>query len=430
MQPVIYAEIREAGYPNGFTIRNVELELYPGELLVIAGESGSGKTTLVRVLTGTIELVGGYYRGKVLIGNTPINEISPDEFYSKVAYIPQEPWFALIGYSVETEYCHSLAVAGHTCEFFDLMKLGLGRKLKNPTYGLSAGETQRLIWAESLARDSSIFILDEPLVYIDRYAREMLQSVVKTTLKDGKAMVVVDHNPLFWKDLASKIIYLQNGQPIYSGQWRNDLISHSLTFNRGVRSSDEVAIRVENIWFKYPGGEYLFRDFSISIKEKIITGLTGPNGSGKSTLLKIMAGVLKPKRGKVIGKGRRIYIPENPLLYFTKPTPWEELYYASNRDESKLLDIAERFNLKKVLHRPLARLSSGERRRVALASAFLSKYQIYLLDEPTGGLDDASSREVLEHLTEMADSGLTIILSTHDERVFRILDETVEVGGE
>ncbi|WP_227410840.1 ATP-binding cassette domain-containing protein [Thermosphaera chiliense] len=429
MQPVIDVEVSEAGYPGGFTIRNIEFELYPGELLVIAGESGSGKTTLVRVLTGTIGLVGGYFKGKVLIRNTPIDEISPDEFYSDVAYIPQEPWFALVGYSVETEYCHSLAVAGYTCEFFDLMKLGLGRKLKNPTYGLSAGETQRLIWAESLARSSSVFILDEPLVYIDKYAREMLHSVVETALKDGKTVVVVDHNPLFWRDLASKIIYLHNGQPVYSGHWRNDFFSHPPLPERGIRSSNEFAIRLENIWFKYPGGDYLFKDFSLSIKERIITGLTGPNGSGKSTLLKIMAGVLKPSKGRVVGKGKRIYIPENPLIYFTKPTPWEELLYASGGNESKLLDIAERFNLKNILHRPLARLSSGERRRVALASAFLSNYQTYLLDEPTAGLDDVSSHLVLEHLIELAESGLTIIVSTHDERVFKILDETVEVGG-
>ncbi|WP_448579511.1 ATP-binding cassette domain-containing protein [Thermosphaera sp.] len=430
MQPVITVEVSEAGYPGGFSIKNIEFELYPGELLIIAGESGSGKTTLVRVLTGTIGIVGGYFKGRVLIRNTPISEIPPDEFYSDVAYIPQEPWFALIGYSVETEYCHSLAVAGYTCEFFDLMKLGLGRKLKNPTYGLSAGETQRLIWAESLARGSSVFILDEPLVYIDKYAREMLQSVVETALKDGKTVVVVDHNPLFWRDLATKIIYLRNGQPLYTGQWRNDVLSHASLPTRGVRISNKVAVRLENIWFKYPGGDYLFKNFSLSIKEGVITGLTGPNGSGKSTLLKIMAGVLKPSRGRVIVEGRRIYIPENPLLYFTKPTPWEELLYASKGDESRLFDTAERFNIKNILHRPLARLSSGERRRVALASAFLSNYQIYLLDEPTAGLDDTSSNQVLEHLLELVDSGLTIIVSTHDERVFRVLDERVEVGEE
>ncbi|MEM2009707.1 MAG: ABC transporter ATP-binding protein [Thermosphaera sp.] len=428
MHPAISARIEQAGYPGGFAIRDIEFDLYPGELMVVMGESGSGKTTLLRAITGTIKLAGGFLEGTVLINGISIDEISPDEFYLKVGYIPQEPWYGIIGYTVETEYCHSLAVSGFLCEFFDLMKLGLGKKLKHPTYGLSAGETQRLLWSEALARGVYIFILDEPLVYIDIHAREMLYSVVESSLRDNKTVIVVDHNPLFWKEIASKMIILNEGRTIYTGEWREDLLSPVRFVEHVHRVSNEVAISLENIWFRYPGGDYIFKNYSLNLKKGIITGLVGGNGSGKSTLLKICSGLLKPNKGRVLYKGRRIYIPENPLLYFSKPTPWEELIYASGGDESKVLEVAERFNLKRVLQSPLAKLSSGERRRLALASALLANYQIYLIDEPSAGLDDASAKALLEVLNELVDDGLTIIVSTHDERVSRFLDEIVEVG--
>ncbi|WP_157861110.1 ATP-binding cassette domain-containing protein [Desulfurococcus amylolyticus] len=423
------AHIEVAGYIDEFIIRGIDIDVNNGEVLVVTGPSGSGKTTLAKALTGLLGRSGDLFKGSILINGYPLLEMPFEKIYKLVTYIPQEPWYALVGYTVYAEHCLILSQLGLKCSSVFLEKLGLADKIDSLTINLSAGETQRLLWAEALAKKSSVLILDEPLVYLDREARRIVADVVRDARDNGASIIIIDHDPLFWRELAGKLLVLENGVAKYYGEWDTRVLQQSYQPSKTMRVvNDEVAVDIENIWFKYPGEKPLFRGLSLQIKKSLITGLTGRNGAGKSTLLKLIAGILKPTKGFINRHGTPVYIPENPLLYFTKPTPREELLYMANGREEKVLETAEIFDISRILDTPLARLSSGERRRLALASAYLGGFDIYLIDEPTGGLDQANATRVLEALLELVNEGRTVVVATHDERVIKLLDYEFRMG--
>jgi len=427
---VLIANIAECGYNGGFTLRDVKFSVSEGEILLVTGRSGSGKTTLVRAVMGTIRVVGGYLNGEVYLCNQSIWGIKSEDIYNCVVYIPQEPWYAILGYTVYTEICHVLALKGYICSEAEFNISGISHLADRLTYTLSAGETQRVLWAEVLLKKSRVLILDEPLVYLDKNAKMNVKSIIERALKEDVAVLLVDHNPVFWENFEPQLLHLRDGKVTYYGKWSHSIIEQFATnipLQHEIRTNRGIYAELKNVWFKYPGGNYVLRNVNMTIEKGVLTAITGPNGSGKTTLLKLASGILKPSRGVITRRGSAIYIPENPLLYFTKPTPREELLLASRSDEFRALDIAEYFSIKSVLDQPLAKLSSGERKRVALASAYLSGFDAYFVDEPTGGLDYESAMVVLSGLRELAERGKAVVIATHDERAVKSSDLLVEL---
>ncbi len=420
-KPMIEAKIEEAGYRGSFSIKDVSLSLEGGEVLVITGRSGSGKTTLAKALLGLLELEpNGFFRGRVLIEGIDPRRSSPKEIYSKVAYIPQDPWYGIIAHIVYAEFCLSLSMVGRRCDIKSLEKYGLYKLKDHITYGLSAGETQRLLWASSLEREARLFVLDEPGVYIDVEGRKFFREALEREVSEGRVAIIIDHDPRFWEPLDPYLLVLDEGNVKYMGKYNKDLVE-SLAFPnfliKGVRERNGRILEATSIWFRYPGEDYILRGVNIELRRGEVLGITGPNGSGKTTLLKVLAKVLKPKRGQVRLFGRPIYVPENPLLYFSGATPREELSAVPRERIKEMRELLEEFNLANLLDRPLARLSSGERRRVALISAYLMNYDIFLLDEPSGGLDSFTLEALLKIIEKIASSGKGIIIASHDPRL-------------
>jgi energy-coupling factor transport system ATP-binding protein len=427
---LLEVEISRCGYPEGFELRNVSFTLREGELLVVTGHSGSGKTTLVRAITGTIEVFGGFIEGKVVVEGRDLNSLRPGDIYEAMGYIPQEPWYALVGHTVYAEICHALSLREVSCVDTDFNPLGVSSIRERLTYTLSAGETQRVLWLETLLLSPRILILDEPLVYLDEEARRIIKHYVKVALGRGMGVILVDHNPLEWRSLEPRLLVLDKGRVKYHGEWCDDALPSQIPIKAKHGEAKGVVVKFKNTWFKYPGGDYILKGFNAEFYRGVLTLLTGPNGSGKTTVLKIGAGVLKPTKGVVERSGSVIYIPENPLLYFTMPTPREELLMASRGDENKALDVAELFNLKYILDTPLAKLSSGERRRLAIASAYLMNFDCYFIDEATGGLDDESAALVLNALQLLVEKGKAVVIASHDPRIPHIADIIINLSRE
>ncbi len=407
-RPVIRVEIEDAGYHGRSIVGNVFFEVGEGEVLLITGRSGCGKTTLMRSILGIMKALGGYVKGYVELLGRPLDSFSPRELASLISYIPQEPWLGIVGHTVRVDYCHALSVAGKECVAEGLRRFGLGELGDHVTYGLSAGQYQRLLWAEAMDKGSVLLILDEPLAYSDKGFRHTAREFVKEFVDGGGAAIIVDHDPGFWSDITTKELRLCP-------------IPEPPRVRRPRHDGNGVVVKVRDAWFRYPGSEWVVKGASLTARRGELLLISGPNGAGKSTLLKLIAGVLRPGKGSVTVSGKPIIVPENPLTYFTHPTVREEIL--GNED------IAKRFGITHLLDKPLAQLSSGERRRAAIASAIIRGHDIIVVDEPTAGLDPWSCVAVLNALVSAAEEGHAVIVAAHDERVAEVATRVCTVDG-
>lgn len=196
-------------------------------------------------------------------------------------------------------------------------------------------------------------------------------------------------------------------------------------------------IETQNVWFSYSDAEDVLKSVSLMIRRGEFVALIGQNGSGKTTLAKHLLGLLRPREGKVLIQGedigskavgeiaRRVgYVFQNPDHQIFSATTREEIVYGPRNlhlGEAEIVDRSEqameRFDLSAYAEQQPATLSHGIRRKVALASIYAMDPQIWILDEPTGGLDWRSEQETLALLHELNEAGKTIVLITHDMRL-------------
>ncbi|MGH2668665.1 MAG: heme ABC exporter ATP-binding protein CcmA [bacterium] len=172
-------------------------------------------------------------------------------------------------------------------------------------------------------------------------------------------------------------------------------------------------------------------DVSFTLRSGQTLAVFGPNGAGKTTLLKVLAGLIRPGRGRArVEGGRRAvgWIGHQPQLY-AQLTVWENLrFWASLYDvpedayRRREQDLLSRLGLQPYQHRLVRELSRGLVQRVAIARALIHGPSVLLLDEPFTGLDLAAAAEVRALLGELREAGRIVVLATHN------VDEGVELA--
>lgn len=167
------------------------------------------------------------------------------------------------------------------------------------------------------------------------------------------------------------------------------------------------------------GGRRLFEGLEFCVEPGAALAVTGPNGAGKSSLLRILAGLLPAAAGTVAGNGRRGFLGHEVAL---KPrmTLWTELLHWARLDrgggaEAAVEAALAAFALAPLAETPCAHLSSGQRRRAGLARVHASGAPLWLLDEPTAGLDTASVALLATAMTAHRTGGGLIVAAVHGD---------------
>jgi ABC-2 type transport system ATP-binding protein len=181
----------------------------------------------------------------------------------------------------------------------------------------------------------------------------------------------------------------------------------------------DIALSVVGVVKRF-GGATVLKGVSLSVAKGSIVSLLGPNGSGKTTLLRIVAGVLRPSSGEVVFRGGLMsYLPQE-LGLFKELSGWDNiLFYARlyGLDKGYVLkrgkELLEKLELLNYAKAPVAKYSGGMARKLSLAIALLPDADLYVLDEPTTGLDPSSRRSIWELIEELKRSGKSVLLSTH-----------------
>ncbi len=191
---------------------------------------------------------------------------------------------------------------------------------------------------------------------------------------------------------------------------------------------ENTVCQLKNVSYSYNKKlPYIIDGVDVSFKEGRITAILGGNGAGKSTMLKLIAGIIKPVRGKIISNKRIIMLPQDPKAVFTEVSVEEELaevlmdkgngIYNNMPMEDKreiVEQIIEEFGLNDIRKNNPYDISGGQQEKLAIAKVLLLKPEVLLLDEPTNGLDPYFKKTLGKLLKKINADGVTITIVSHD----------------
>ena len=210
-----------------------------------------------------------------------------------------------------------------------------------------------------------------------------------------------------------------------------------------------IILKLENINYSYIDGGYerkILKDLSYEFEEGKFYTILGPSGSGKTTLLSIIAGLDTASSGKIYFKGKDVdekglhkYRRNDISIVFQQYnlisylTAHENVLVAMAETDNKLptdkkevaYNLLDRFGVVRTkANRLVGQLSGGEQQRVAIARSLASNVDLIFADEPTGNLDTATEKEIIDVFKELAhEYGKTIIVVTHSDAVSEMSDQ-------
>lgn len=473
-------------YPNkeNFALQNVNLSINSGDFVVVCGQSGSGKTTLLRMLKKEIAPYGEK-QGTVFYKGEDVEKLDDKISAQKIGFVFQKPDQQIVTDKVWHELAFGLESLGYDSDYIRLRVgemanyFGITSLFRKKTTELSGGQKQLMNLASVMAMSPDVIILDEPTSQLDPItANDFITTLKKINDELGLTVIIIEHRLQEVFSIADKVAVMEDGKVICYDTPRNvceKLSNHPMSqgFPSAVRiwqksgskgecpltvkegrnfinlnfserklplrntiPNTEDIITLKDVFFRYEkGGNDILSGTNLSIKKGEHFCILGGNGSGKTTTLKILAGLLKPYRGKVIIDNNKMtkkttadfnrlgvaMLPQNPESVFLKSRvidDYTELCKIKGIEKSayedKINSVAEKLGIKDLLENHPYDLSGGEIQKCALGKVLISEPKILLLDEPTKGVDAYSKLSLSKILQEIKSGGVTIITVTHD----------------
>lgn len=483
-------------YPNceKKALDEINFKIQPSDFIVLCGKSGCGKSTLLRHMKQELTPHGDM-TGQVLYKGVDLNDLDRRTGACEIGLVQQNPENQIVTDKVWHELAFGLESLGFDTKLIRRRVaemasfFGIQTWFRKSIFELSGGQKQLLNLASIMAMQPKILILDEPTSQLDPIAStEFLETIAKINRELGTTVVLSEHRLEEVFPMADKIMVMDEGRiiaydtaekvgkflssdgdgnPMFRGLptamkvyaqvkpegkcpvtvregrvWLSSLLGETAKYNQiddpkqTEKVEAESVIQLSDVWFRYEkNGSDIVRDLSLDVKKGELFCLVGGNGVGKTTALKIISGVNKPYRGKVLlnHKDIRKYtqnelftanlgvLPQNPLSIFSEDTAEEELYemlyYSKMPEQEKLGRITETLSLLEL--EPLRKahpydLSGGEQQRLALGKILLQEPKILLLDEPTKGLDPFFKTVLAGIFQNLQKKGVTILMVTHD----------------
>jgi energy-coupling factor transport system ATP-binding protein len=399
-------------YPGGHeALRDVSLELAPGEVVALLGPSGGGKSTLLRALAGLVpHFHGGRFAGRVEVAGLDTRRVRPAELAGTVATLFQDPEDQVVFTRVLAEVQFGLENLGTPpLEIVPralnaLEAVGAAHLAERPVAELSGGELQRVCLASTLALRPRLLLLDEPTSQLDP---DGAAAAIELARESGAAVVVSEQRPERVLEEADRVLFLGGGA-------LREQVPDAWRAREAILPDDEPrgepVCRLEGISFAY-GSSPVVEGVSLQVGRGEIVALVGPNGSGKTTLAKLAGGLLEAQAGRVVRDGRACYLSQDPGRYLVRERADEEVALAVAGDLERARRALAAVGLAGFEARHPRDLSSGERERLALAAVLVAEPDLLVLDEPTRGVDPPRKDELAELLRAQAPGRATLVVT-------------------
>ena len=446
----------ESENKNVSCLKNLNLTIDEGECIVLCGDSGCGKTSLIRLINGLIpSYYDGELEGDVTLNGASIKDLQLYEIAQKVGSVFQNPKSQFFNAEVLSELsfvCENLGFEPSEIEHRvqqAIKDFSIEHLIEKRVSALSGGEKQKIACACVTTPNPDVFVFDEPSSNLDRVGIQLLVSALERLKEKKKTIVVAEHRLYYLKDIATKYIYMQKGEIIRIFT-REEFLALSVNERQelGLRCSDlseltmpeqkntnVESIELENFTFSFDKKNTILDIPRLSIPKGRITAIIGNNGCGKTTFAHCLCGIYKNKGivnidNKNLDYKKRLssvflVMQDSNHQLFTETVLDEVLISLPNEDEKKAKEILNSMNLGDFLERHPMSLSGGQKQRTAIATALASNRDIIIFDEPTSGLDYKHMKAVSNRLKELANTGKTIIVITHDRELISDCCETI-----
>ena len=246
-------------------LKNINLDIKKGEFWAVIGKNGSGKTTLCNVLRRFIpDFYKGELKGRITLEGKELKDYSAKEIVQKVGFVFQNPFTQISGVkeTVFEEIAFGLENLALDAEYIrkrveETLKLLHIEELKdkNP-YELSGGQGQKVALASIIAMDPEIMVIDEPTSQLDPKGTEEIFEIIDILKKEGKTIILVEHKLELIAEYAEKVMVLDEGEMILSGN-TEDVLKNKILLEKEIgipqytalayRLMDEGKVQFEEI---------------------------------------------------------------------------------------------------------------------------------------------------------------------------------------
>lgn len=454
-------------YPGVTALRDVSLDLRPGEVHAVVGENGAGKSTLIKLLAGAEAPTTGTLSvdGRTVSGLTPAEALELG-----IAVIYQE--FTLVttlsaadnvflgDYRLRGPVLDRRSMHARAAELFE--RLGVSIDPRTPVEELTTGYQQVVEIAKALSKDARLLIMDEPSAPLTAAEVQAMYETIDALKSEGMTIVYISHRMDEIFRLADRVTVLRDGEHIATREIaetdRDELITlmvgRELTGGYPQRAAEpgDLSLRVEGL-----SGNGV-EEVSFDAHRGEVLGFAGLIGAGRTELMELLFGRRPIESGRITFEGRRLH-PRSPARAIADGVA---LVPEDRKRHGLILDFTIHENVSLPLlrrsarlgvpradelelttdhymaslqikspdaHRTVTTLSGGNQQKVVLAKWLATRPEILIFDEPTRGIDVGARHEIYQLINHLADEGRTILMVSSDmEELIGMSDRVVVMG--
>lgn len=465
--PILVANGIEKSFFGVRVLHQIDIELRQGHILGLIGQNGAGKSTLMNILGGVIQADAGTI---ILAGVEHAPRTPGEATRSGIAFIHQElNLFTNLSIAENIfidsfprlrglPFIHKSAMKAQVKKLLDAVDLHVSPDVL--VEKLSPGERQLVEVAKALSIDAKVIIFDEPTTSLTARETERLFTLIERLREQGKSLIYISHILGDIRRLCDDIVVLRDGEVVGASRKEDLSIDQMIALMVGrnldqlyppreASPSDETVLEVKGL-----SQTGIIENIHFALHKREVLGLFGLMGSGRTELARILFGLDPFEEGEILVNGVRqtrfspqesikrglafvtenrreegllmdIPIAENLALVALPAFSRSRLQLERSRMYAEARQIGQSLSVKSnsIERQAVKSLSGGNQQKVVIGKWLMSKPSVFMLDEPTRGVDVGAKYEIYAIINELAAQNAGILLiSSEIEELLGICD--------